>query len=261
MRKMPGVVSHPRRVLVINPNTSTSVTETFQPILSELDLRDTIITYWTSPTGPPMIKSQADLYESASACLPLLLDIADDFDGFLAACYADHPLVRMLRLYIPNKPIVGIFDASIFAAIQLVGDDSTFGIVTTAADYEPLLDRGVEDLIAPDGHLARFCGTCASGIGLSDLQPDSCETASSKIISATRRLIELSGGNIDVVCMGGVILAGMEKWVHEAWRLEKSPKRTKSLKVVDQLLAGMLSLDALLDGNAFHTIDYRRALR
>ena len=254
-------MSHIRRVLVINPNTSTSITKSFEPILSELDLVDTAFTYWTSPKGPAIIKSETDLYESASQCLPLILEIADEFDGFLAACYADHPLVRMLQCCVEGKPVVGIFDASIFASLQLLDAQSTFGIVTTGTVYEALLTQGVELLLETDKELARFSGVCASGIGLSDLLPESQEVTRQKIVAATRRLIQSSGGTLQVVCMGGVILAGMERWVHEACGLELGLRRGQKIQVVDQLLAGMLTLDALLDHIPLHSVDYRQALR
>ncbi|CRK32916.1 hypothetical protein BN1723_014692 [Verticillium longisporum] len=239
----------PARVLVINPNTSASLTKSFEPVLASLSLPDTTLTYWTCPTGPSLIKTQADMYESASHCIPLLRAMADDFDGFLGACYADHPVVRLLQSYVGSKPVVGIFDASILAALQLVGPSTRFGIVTTGVAYEELLYEGVKHLLRRDKEVfAKFGGVAASGVGLMDLQPGSEAGAREKIMDATCRLLATKEGedNIEVVSMGGVILSGMERWVHEGSELALGVEAGRRIKVIDQLLAGLLTLDALL---------------
>lgn len=257
------------RVLVFNPNSSSSVTDTFRPILSALRMSDSItLSYWTCPTGPAMIKSQADMNESASLCLPFLLKLAPEFDGFLGACYADHPIVRLLRAHVGDeKPVVGIFDASVFAALHLISPGSRFGIITTGPAYEPLLVQGVKALLGGGrGHaeLARFAGVSASGIGMEDLvQPlEESVEARRKITEATAKLLRAEGrGDIDVLCMGGVILAGMEGWVHEACEAELGSRRGRRVQVVDQLAAGMLVLEALLARRPLETVDYRQALK
>ncbi|CRK41717.1 hypothetical protein BN1723_018884, partial [Verticillium longisporum] len=261
---MVGKTRRPARVLVINPNTSASLTKSFEPVLASLSLPDTMLTYWTCPTGPSLIKTQADMYESASHCIPLLRAMADDFDGFLGACYADHPVVRLLQSYVGSKPVVGIFDASILAALQLVGPSTRFGIVTTGVAYETLLSEGVRHLLRRDKEvLAKFGGVAASGVALVDLQPGSEAGAREKIMDATCRLLTTKEGedNIEVVSMGGVILSGMERWVHEGSELALGVEAGRRIKVIDQLLAGLLTLDALLQGKSIRSVDYSQVLR
>lgn len=256
-----------RRVLVINPNTSTTLTDSFQPILSALQLSQNVqLSYWTCPPGgPAMIKSQADMHDSAALCLPLLLRLAPDFDGFLAACYADHPVVRLLQSQVGSKPVVCIFHASIYAALQLAGPSSTaqFGIITTAPVYEALLSSAVDMILRSNKQaLARFGGVAASGIGLADLRLDhlgklrQAEAAREKVIAATQDMLR-SRQDVQILCMGGVILAGMEPWVHEACKAEGRPE----VQVLDQLAAGMLTLDALLGDTPLQTVNYGQALR
>lgn len=255
------------RVLVINPNTSTFLTDTFHPILSSLPLSSgTTLSYWTCPTGPAVIKSVADMYESVSHSLPLLLELAPHFDGFLAACYADHPLVRLLQSQVKDKPVVGIFDASVYAALRLVSPSSKFGIITTGAPYELLLSKGVSLLLDHNKQeLARFAGVAASGVGLADLKSNDNPkptTAKGKIMEATKCLLQGEGGHdVDVLCMGGVILTGMEDWVHEACEEVLGVVNGRRVKVVEQLAAGMLTLDALLTGKSPQLVDYHQALR
>jgi Asp/Glu/hydantoin racemase len=251
------IAATPLRILVINPNTSTSITDTFRPFLSNLKLTNTSISYWTCPTGPTVIKTQAHMYESTNHCLPLLLDIVDDYDGFLAACYADHPLVRLLQSYVGSKPVVGIFDASIEAALNLVSVKSKFGILTTGQPFEVLLAEGVKHLLhGQDGEdandLKHFGGVVASGVSLDDAQFE----AKLKVMAATRRLVQNS--DINIICMGGVILAGMEGWVHEACEAELGPEKGRQVRVIDQMLAGIWTLDAKLRHR--HVKSYANAL-
>lgn len=212
-----------------------------------------------------MIQTPADMAESASHCLPLLLKLAPAYDGFLAACYADHPLVRQLQIHIKDKPVVGIFDASIYAALQLLGPRSRFGIVTTGPAYEALLSHSVGDILGKGKpELDRFAGVSASGIGMTDMrQPlNQRSQARKKIKTATTRLLRVKGdGDVDVVCMGGVILAGMEGWVHEACQEELGRDRACSVKVIDQLAAGMVILDALLEGRPLLSVNFQQALK
>jgi Asp/Glu/hydantoin racemase len=189
------------------------------------------------------------MYESTRHCIPPLLELIDEYDGFLAACYADHPLPRLLQSYVVDKPVVCIFDASITAALALVSPSSKFGIVTTGEPFEALLTDGVKNYlhnqnrgIADLG--AKFKGVAASGISPADLGVENAVDAKAKITAATRRLLQ--SRDVDVLCMGGVILAGMESWVHEACETELGYEKGREVKIIDQLKAGFWTLDARL---------------
>jgi Asp/Glu/hydantoin racemase len=250
------------RVLVFNPNTSKSITETFKPILSSLELPSIEFTYWTCPTGPSLIKTQADMFESASHCLPPLLALAEHYDGFLGACYADHPVVRLLQTYTGEKPVVGIFDASILAAMRLVSPTTKFGIVTTGKPFEDLLSDGVKQLLrdvipGDTERIQQFAGVAASGIGAEDLAPEVRDRAREKVSEATRRLVQPA--EFSVICVGGVILAGMEQWIRDACVKELGNKRGNEVKIIEQLSAGAVLLNAILLGHA--DCDFTPALR
>ena len=251
----------PSRILVVNPNTSVFVTKRLEAILSRLNLPNIHVTYWTCPTGPSIIKTVADMYESTAHCMPLLLEIIDDYDGFLGACYADHPLTRLLQSYAGDKPVVGVFDASINAALHLVGPGSKFSILTTGSAFESLLRQGVEQLLRHnEPQLTKFGGVTASGIGLRDLLPESREQAREKVLAAVTDILRSEKRETEVIVMGGVILAGMEDWVHEACELELGEVRGAQIKVVDQLRAAMLTLHAVVGRKEPSLIDFEGAL-
>jgi Asp/Glu/hydantoin racemase len=248
------------RILVANPNTDSRLTKTFEPFISSLGLRNTVITYWTCPTGPAIIKTLAELHESAVHCLDPLLRIADDYDGFLVAGYANHPLVDLLQPHVGSKPVVGIFEASLVAA-ALADPGIKFGIITTGPAYEPLLTQAViQQLHSSKEDSSVFGGVAATGIGLPDLRPEQRGVAREKVMAATRRLIQSCDGDLGVICMGGVILAGFESFVHEASELELGAEKGLRIKVVDQLRAGMLILHGLIHDKPPKSADFSRAL-
>lgn len=204
------------------------------------------------------------MFESARHCIPFLLDLAQDFHGFLGACYADHPIVRLFQSYVGDKPVVGIFDASIHAALQIVQPGSKFGIVTTGKPYEYLLAEGVKQLLSNTSqfnnrHLKRFGGVSASGIGAGDLGEESREIAREKIMAATTKLLGSGQGQVKVLCVGGVILLGMENWIREACESALGALKGREIKIIDQLAAGALMLDASLQHKTF--VDFNPALK
>lgn len=113
------------RILIINPNSSSSMTDALGDIIDNLDYKDSQYTYFTSPkhpTHPTGLISINDLFDaalSATHAFPLLLPLLEAHDAFLVACYSPHPLVQQLKAR-TRKPVIGIFEASIAAAVQML---------------------------------------------------------------------------------------------------------------------------------------------
>lgn len=143
------------KVLVINPNTSTHMTEALKPIVAKLNYTDTQVDYFTAPSTPvtlpdgrviegiPSINSGADSARSALHCRPFVEALIPKYDAFLVACYSAHPLVGMLRATsralensarengtasILGEPVsldrkryvTGIFEASVTTSLMLI---------------------------------------------------------------------------------------------------------------------------------------------
>ncbi|EEA25637.1 hypothetical protein TMatcc_006130 [Talaromyces marneffei ATCC 18224] len=148
------------RVLIINPNTSTQMTEALKPIIQGLNYTDIHFDYFTAPkqsiTLPdgqviepvPSINSGDDSVQSAQHCRPFVDPLMPKYDAFLVACYSAHPLVGMLRstikalenkarqsdsgtlhvfadgqAIIPSKGkkyVTGIFEASVTTSMMLI---------------------------------------------------------------------------------------------------------------------------------------------
>ncbi|EED21515.1 hydantoin racemase (Dcg1), putative [Talaromyces stipitatus ATCC 10500] len=151
--------STPFRILIINPNTSTQMTESLKPIVQGLNYNDIQFDYFTAPnkhvTLPDgrviepvhSINSGEDSIQSAHHCRPFVEPLIPKYDAFLVACYSAHPLVGMLRSTIKalenkarhsdsgtlhvfveeeinpgkaKKYVTGIFEASVTSSLMLI---------------------------------------------------------------------------------------------------------------------------------------------
>ncbi|KAH8698518.1 putative hydantoin racemase [Talaromyces proteolyticus] len=145
------------KVLIINPNTSTHMTDALKPIVARLNYNDIHFDYFTAPSEPvtlpdgkvidgvPSINSGEDSVKSALHCRPFVTPLIPKYDAFLVACYSAHPLVGMLKARIAEletqarqsetgalsvsggeissktrKYVTGIFESSISASLTLI---------------------------------------------------------------------------------------------------------------------------------------------
>lgn len=147
------------KLLVINPNSSTQMTDALKPIVQRLNYNDFHFDYFTAPnqhvTLPdgrviepvPSINSGDDSVQSALHCRPFVEPLIPKYDAFLVACYSAHPLVGMLRSTITGletkarqsdtgklqvfvggeidptkarKYVTGIFEASVTSSLMLI---------------------------------------------------------------------------------------------------------------------------------------------
>ncbi|KAI5302317.1 gamma-tubulin [Ascosphaera pollenicola] len=134
-------------ILVVNPNTSTSMTTALEPLIASLQLPATIqIDYFTAPKlrtvypdgttfdGIASINSGEESCRSAMHVFPHLENSIGNYDGFLVACYSAHPLVGMIRAKIAEleeeddgqrwhgkrRYVTGIFEASVSMSLSLI---------------------------------------------------------------------------------------------------------------------------------------------
>lgn len=143
--------------------------------------------------------------------------------------------------------MVGIFEASVTTALHLVNPGTKFGIITTGHAYEAMLTEGVRRVlgIGKGGRNSSFFGSVvATGISPDVLENESTVVIRSRVLDAVRAMV--GAGDVGVICMGGVILAGLEGWVREACVEVLGPDIGEDVKVVDQMLAGVTTLHSLI---------------
>jgi allantoin racemase len=214
-----------RRIAVINPNTTASMTDKAAGCARAVVDRSTEIVAVTNRTGPPSIESH---YDEAMAVPGLLTEIArceeQGVDGYVIACFGDPGLDAAREL--ARGPVLGIAEAGMHAA-TMVG--RSFSIVTT-------LGRTIgqaEHLVARYGYAAMCHSIYACEVPVLDLDQPGSE-ARKLVIELCRRAVEVD--QADSVLLG---CAGMADFCEEVGEQVGVP-------VIDGVTAAVTFVDALL---------------
>ena len=158
-----------------------------------------------------------------------------------------------------GKPVLGIFEASVTIALQLLNPVRTrrecFGIVSTGKVWEGLLTAGVAhmlgDELAEGGSLLRlkdskpkknlrFAGVETTGLNAEELHDAPQEEVRRKIQDAAGRL--MAKADVKVICLGCAGMAGMDQWIKE--------EVGKSVRIVDGVKSGVGALQGLVRGDS-----------
>jgi Asp/Glu/hydantoin racemase len=194
----------------------------------------TMVQYYTSADGPPSIDGATTSIQSAAAVLgPLVQSNAlVGHEGFLIACFSAHPLVESIR-ELTSKPVLGIFQASIFFALSLGG---RFGIVTTNQRWEYILTKSVRELIGDSAAFGRVACTGYSAAEVHGEGGANRNQVQRAMADAARKLVRED--RCDVIVLGCAGMTGLENVVREAVG--------KNVTVVDAVVAGVHMLAGLI---------------
>ncbi|MGW0044185.1 aspartate/glutamate racemase family protein [Rhodococcus sp. NPDC003348] len=149
------------RILVINPNSSQTMTDTIRRSAASASDRSHTITVTHTPGAPTAIDTALDERRAVEAVLALpQLEHLDDFDAICIACFGD-PGLEVLRT-LTSKPVIGMAQAAMTFEATAYG---SFGIVAASQDAVPIMER----LVASYG-LGPWCrGVTAVGVGVGEL--------------------------------------------------------------------------------------------
>jgi allantoin racemase len=213
------------RILLINPNTSASFTEKVGRIAARYAAPGTQVSALNPASGPRSIESIYDELLSSPGTLQVILENLDSFDGFVIACYSDHPTLYAAR-EITDKPVLGIAEASMLAACML---GHKFSVVTTNAEWEPLL----WDAVNHYGLAQRCASVRSTGMPVLALEAGEDDTYQLILQGAQKALAE---DGAEVICLGCAGMAGLDK------RLEAA----LGVPVIDGVAAALKLLEAML---------------
>ncbi|KAF4417434.1 asp glu hydantoin racemase [Fusarium acutatum] len=191
----------PKKLLCIIPISTTGITQSLAAIYtSTTKVQLDFIDGSGLATCPPCIESHDQAVVSSVAMLPRVTDFlaTRQFDGILTCCFSDHPLVYALRRQ-TSTPVTGIFQAALKMAVPTMEtENERFGIVTTTAAWEPVLQESVQKL----GYGAHCVGVRATRLGVLDLE----SLPESHVIDVFRRsaqeLVEAGATRIILGCAG-----------------------------------------------------------
>ncbi|OJI88815.1 hypothetical protein ABZX51_009792 [Aspergillus tubingensis] len=222
------------RVLLINPNSTPSMTDTCVSMVKPTLPPDVEVVPFTAPIpAPSAIEGSLDAVLSAAAAVRAILPIADQYDAFLVACFSDHPLVYALREEL-SAPVIGIMEAGLMAARTVGG---RFGVVVTSQRSKVIHADAVRRF-GMDGVCA---GVEACGMGVLELDKGSADGRKDVIgamCGAAKRLVD--GAGADVIVLG---CAGMMKL---KGAVEEAVGGDGDVQVVDGVVAGVQHLVGLV---------------
>ena len=185
----------PKSLIVINPNSSQTVTDAIDLAINPLRRFGTPVRCLTLAEGPLGIESQ----KQADLTIAPMLDLAaaqTDAAGYVIACFGD-PGLYALRDQTP-LPVVGIQQAAVMTALTL---GQRFGVIAILPNSIPRHMRAFGAM----GALGRLAGDRALGLTVADLAD---ERVSLEAIIATGCKLR-DGDGADVLIMG---CAGMARY-------------------------------------------------
>lgn len=223
-------------ILIINPNSSVSVTNNLKDIL--ISPPQVHFEFYTAPPGAPKeINGNETSILSERAVLPDLLEKGsiDEYDGFLVCCYSDHPLIHSLGKH-TDKPILGIMQATLLYALLNPSVRKLF-ILTSVNEWEPLLDKAITDFVGanefPSKKFQKTKGLDVSVLSLSD--PEEYSKISTRVSDILAK--EYADDNINCVLLGCAGMAGLDEKLHESF---PGVQFIDSVKVGVEFLTGLI---------------------
>ncbi|WP_213769431.1 aspartate/glutamate racemase family protein [Bradyrhizobium sp. dw_78] len=184
------------RILLINPNTSVSITETIAARARAAAGDGVEFLAVTGGFGASYIASRAAVVVAAHAALDALTQHVDECDAVYLACFGD-PGLLALREQSP-VPVVAMAEASMQEACRIA---DRFSIVTGGAAWEPILSEYVTSL-GLTGRLASIRTLAATGDQIAR-EPDA---ALAELTASCMACASADGA--DAVILGGAGLAG-----------------------------------------------------
>ena len=213
-------------ILLINPNATSSMTDSCLRMVEETVPSDVSVTGFTGPANdaPTAIEGMADSVLSSAACFRALVkrpDLIASHDAILVACYSNHPLIGMLREEF-DLPVIGIMEASLLIARTL---GSKIGIVATSQRSVGMHQSSVK-AYEMEGYIA---GIEACNLGVLDLERKPRDEVLGILRNVSRKLVAQGAEVLTLGCAG---MTDMKLAVEEAVKDE-------GVQVVDGVVAGV----------------------
>ena len=195
------------RILVINPNSTVSVTQAIDDAMTPLRIPGgPEIACLTLDEGPPGVESQTDADGVIQPLCRMIRDHEADAAAFVIACFSDPGLFSAREA--TAKPVLGIAECGILTALTL---GHRFGVISILAGSVPRHLR----YIGAMGLGQRLAGDLPVGLGVTELAD--ARTALTRMIEVGRRLRD--GHGADVLVMGCAGMARYRSDLEEAVRI------------------------------------------
>jgi Asp/Glu/hydantoin racemase len=209
-----------RRLLLINPNTSDTISALLQShAQAVVGSHDMVITR-TARFGAPYISCEASYAVAAHATLDAwaaaIAPGQERFDSVLIGCFGDPGLLALRQ--VSQIPVTGLAEASFISATE----KGRFAIVTGGERWKPMLER-----------LAHSLGYAEQLAGVHTVTATGAELAADPLVAQV--LLARACGDavrqwgVQSVILGGAGLAGMAAMIQPV----------VAVPVIDSVLAGV----------------------
>jgi allantoin racemase len=186
-----------QRILVINPNSSETVTRGIDAAMQPLRVSGgPEIECATLAEGPPGIETQAHVESVVQPLCRLIAARDNDASAFVIACYSD-PGLHLAR-ETTRKPVLGIAECGILTALTL---GLRFGVVSILKRAIPRHIRYVAQMNLTE----RMAGDRAIDLGVTELADEG--RTFGRMVETGKTLRDIDGA--DVLVMG---CAGMARY-------------------------------------------------
>jgi allantoin racemase len=218
------------RIMVINPNTTASMTAKIGAAARAVAAQGTEIVAINPASGPVSIESH---YDEAVSAVALLEEVrrgeAEGVDGYVIACFGDPGLLAARE--VATGPVVGIAEAAMQAASHLA---TGFSVVTTLGRTKIIAEH-----LAHAYGMGRFCRAVrACELEVLALEEDGSD-ARAVITDECRRALEEDGSGAIVLGCGG--MADLARAIQGELGVPVIDGVTVAVKLVEGLVACNLS--------------------
>jgi Asp/Glu/hydantoin racemase len=210
------------KLLLLNPNTTTAVTDLLHSVAVRAAAPGTEIIPRTARRGVPYIANRAEAQIAGAIVLEMLAD-AEGVDAAIIAAFGDPGLHGARELF--DFPVVGMAEGAMLTACML---GRRFSIVTFARSLEPWF----QEIVETHG----LSGRCASVRTLEGTFRSIADVQSEKedlIVELANRAAHED--KADVVILGGAPLSGLAAKI----------KDRVDVPLVDQIAAAVKQAEAL----------------
>ena len=212
------------RILLLNPNTTESVTDLLVAAAEKVVAPGTILIPVTATRGVPFIATRAEAQIGGVVALELLAEHHSNVDAAIIAAFGDPGLFGARELF--DIPIVGMAEAAMLSACML---GRRFAIVTFSSSF----GAWYEDCVDMHGLTGRCAGIRMLDTGFHSISEVQSENEELLVDLVCRTVTETEA---DVVILGGAPLAGLAAKV----------KHRIPVPLVDQVQAAVKQAEALV---------------
>ncbi|WP_339452178.1 aspartate/glutamate racemase family protein [Pseudomonas sp. JAI120] len=191
------------RILVVNVNTTESITDTIAQQARAVASPGTEIVGLTPYFGAESVEGNFESYLAAIAVMDRVMAYDQPFDAVIQAGYGEHGREGLQELL--NVPVVDITEAAASTAMFL---GHAYSVVTTLDRTVPL----IEDRLKLAGLYQRCASVRASGMAVLELEEDPLAAMEAIVRQAELAIRE---DKAEVICLGCGGMAGLDEQIRQ----------------------------------------------